>query len=366
MRILHWTEHYRPLIGGTELLVERLAEEQQRGGHAALVVTDRLANLAAAETCGEVAVRRLPFSEVLRAKDAAAIGRVVSELVDLKREFRPDVVHLHFNGMTAWFHLLSAGLAECPTVVTLHTPFDALPVSKEMIGRVLRGATELVAVSAALRRELGERDAEQASRCVVVHNGFPVPARERQELRIDPPVLLCLGRLSREKGVDRALRAMAALAPRLPAGRLIVAGDGPERVELEALARELGLSERVAFRGWIEPERVAEAIDEATIALVPSVWREPFGLVALQAAQRGRPVVASATGGLPEVVIAGETGVLVPAGDAVALAEAVAALLARPEELRRLGTNAAQRAAGHFSIARCAADYAEVYAQAQR
>lgn len=365
MRIVHWTEHFRPLIGGTELLVERLAVEQQRRGHAVLIVTDLVANLSAEETWAGLEVRRLPFTRVLQEKDTAAIARIVAAVGAAKRAFRPDVVHLHFNGMSAWFHRLSAAAWRCPTVVTLHTPLAELPVSPEMFDRLTREADELVAVSESLQRDLGERDAQRGARCGVVLNGFPASGRPVTEVRGEPPVLLALGRLSREKGFDVALRAMAEIAPRWPEARLVVAGDGPERPRLEVLAAELGLGHRVEFRGWVAPERVAETIDAATLVLVPSVWREPFGLVALQATQRGRAVLASATGGLPEIVRDGETGVLVPPGEAAALAQAVESLLAQPEEVRRLGANALRRSE-YFSIERCATDYDGVYARAAR
>jgi glycogen(starch) synthase len=163
----------------------------------------------------------------------------------------------------------------------------------------------------------------------------------------------------RAKGFDVALRALASL----PDLHLTLAGDGVELPPLKQLAHELGIAHRVDFRGWVHPESVSALINEAGLVVVPSRWREPFGLVAVQAAQMGRPVVASNVGGLPEVVRHGVTGLLVAPDAPKELSDAIAWMSGHPEEAAALGAAAQKLAATHFSIDRCAGEYAALYAK---
>jgi len=133
------------------------------------------------------------------------------------------------------------------------------------------------------------------------------------------PLLLFIGRLDREKGVDLLLRSFAALPDRGRGVELRIAGQGPLRPVLESLARSLGIADRVTFLGWLEARAVEAELARAWALVVPSVWAEPLGLVAVESVMRGVPVVASATGGLAEIVEPGVTGLLFPNGDEPAL-----------------------------------------------
>jgi glycosyltransferase involved in cell wall biosynthesis len=135
------------------------------------------------------------------------------------------------------------------------------------------------------------------------------------------------GRLLKKKGVDVLLEAWATLAVRFPASRLIVAGDGPERPALERLARDLGVARSVDFTGHLDSAALERVLAPAWIQAVPSVWEEPFGLVAAEAMMRGTAVVATSGSGLEEQVIDGVTGHLVAAGDVPALARALERIL---------------------------------------
>jgi len=142
---------------------------------------------------------------------------------------------------------------------------------------------------------------------------------------------------------------------------MIVAGDGPARPELESLIAELGLGDRVRFRGWVEPEKVPGLINEATLVVMPSRWREAFGLVALQAAQQARPVVAARVGGLPEVVVDGESGILFANEDHAELARGIVRLLDDPRLAIRLGATGRRLAGERFGWNRHLNRYTELY-----
>lgn len=157
------------------------------------------------------------------------------------------------------------------------------------------------------------------------------------------PRLLAMGRLHRNKGFDIAIRALALI----PGAHLAIAGEGPERAALEALAREAGVAGRVAFLGW---RGDVGALLAACDVFVCSSRHEPLGNIVLEAWSASRPVVAAAAQGPSELVADGENGLLVPPGDPGALAAVVAALLADPQRAARLA------AAGRAAYAR---DFAE-------
>lgn len=135
-----------------------------------------------------------------------------------------------------------------------------------------------------------------------------------------PPRLLAMGRLHRNKGFDIAIRALALI----PGAHLAIAGEGPERAALEALAREAGVAERVAFLGWRSD---VGALLAACDVFVCSSRHEPLGNIVLEAWSASRPVVAAAAQGPSELIADGETGLLVPPEDAQALASAIRGVL---------------------------------------
>jgi glycosyltransferase involved in cell wall biosynthesis len=148
--------------------------------------------------------------------------------------------------------------------------------------------------------------------------------------RPDPvPTFAYGGRLAPVKGVDVLLRAFARVRTERPAARLRISGDGPDRAALQRLASELRLDGHVEWDFAMRPDWL-DSIGRAWAVVVPSLFREPLGLVAIEAIVRGVPVIASDGGGLAETVEAGVSGTLVPPGDADALADAMLARADRP------------------------------------
>lgn len=143
------------------------------------------------------------------------------------------------------------------------------------------------------------------------------------------PRLLAMGRLHRNKGFDIAIRALALI----PGAQLAIAGEGPERAALEALAREAGVAERVAFLGWRSD---VGALLAACDVFVCSSRHEPLGNIVLEAWSASRPVIAAAAQGPSELIADGETGLLVPPEDAQALATAIRGVLDDPQRAARL------------------------------
>jgi glycosyltransferase involved in cell wall biosynthesis len=181
-----------------------------------------------------------------------------------------------------------------------------------------------------------------------------LPRRSAGEVRIG-----YFGRLSPEKGVAGLLEALASLTRVCPECRTLIVGDGPQRTELEELARRLGLVERVRFLGF---RTDARAIMEQVDVVVHTPLYEGFGIVVLEAMAAGRPVVANdAPGGIAEMVIHRQTGLVAPAGSSAAVVEALARLARDPAERRRLGQNGRARYEQQFSARAMAERTAAVY-----
>jgi glycogen(starch) synthase len=179
-------------------------------------------------------------------------------------------------------------------------------------------------------------------------------------LPFHPPQLLCLGRLSQEKGFDVAVKAFASLIDRFPNVRLRIAGDGPMRLALEDQAVQLKISHSVDFVGWVPPEKVPALLNESTAVIMPS-HREGLPSVAVEAALMGRPVVATRVGGLPEIVAHQKTGLLVDDATPEAFAAAIRLLLQQPQTATAFGHAARRRAQKLFSFERYVNAYDELY-----
>ncbi|MEM9502526.1 MAG: glycosyltransferase family 4 protein [Cyanobacteria bacterium P01_E01_bin.43] len=167
--------------------------------------------------------------------------------------------------------------------------------------------------------------------------GCGIPERPVRPPLTSPPTVVFAGRLVGEKGVDVLIEAFAQLRAHSPDARLIVAGDGPERDRLKTQVNDLGLSDAITLPGHLPRAELEQRFNQAWVQVVPSRWAEPFGMVAAEAMMRGTAVVASASGGLLEVVQNNHTGLLVPPENVDALARALLTLLSDRALAERMG-----------------------------
>lgn len=363
MKVLVWTPQFWPDIGGIEVFLSKTLPSLQEIGHEFKVVaSDPESNREDVTEFNGILVHRFPFWRALAKRDLAQIARIRREISALKLTYQPDLVHIHYPGHIAYFHLHTAKTHPAPTLLTIHTPFPgARSETDTLFSQALRSADWVTAVSQATLADTIESVPDLRHRSSVIHNGLPVPQVLPTPLPFDPPRILYVGRLADEKGGDIALSAFAALRNRFPHIHLIVAGDGPARDELKRQAGKLNLSEVVEFTGWIQPEKIPDVINRSTLVVIPSRYREPFGLIAVEAAQMGRPVVAAKTGGLPEIVTDRATGLLFPGENHNACADAIASLLDDPARARRMGEAGRSRVTTLFTLEKCVAAYDELY-----
>lgn len=185
------------------------------------------------------------------------------------------------------------------------------------IERALSGVDRLLACSGWLRDELARYGLTAESFPWPV----PPPGTGFRRAPAATPQFVFVGRLGREKGVAVLLDAFATVLAAHPAARLRIVGDGVERAPLERRVAALGITGQVEFVGAVPGPEVERYLGDAWALVAPSLWAEPLGLVAVEALVRGVPVVASAAGGFADTIEDGRTGLLVPNGDAAALAD---------------------------------------------
>jgi glycosyltransferase involved in cell wall biosynthesis len=261
-----------------------------------------------------------------------------------------QIVHVHFGGRSVQW--LARGVTGAKIVWHLHGRVRESEWSK-LVSYPSSGADVVVAASRAVAAQV------EGTQPFVVYSGVQVPQQPDVSVpSVAPKIIGTAGRLVRLKGIEYLLRAVAALQPEFPDLVLEVAGSGPEQEALTRQAQALGLSGRVRFLGWVK--ELGPVLARWGVFVLPSL-EEAFPMAALEAMAAGLPVVASAVGGIPELVEDGRTGYLVPPGDPAALADCLRVLLLDPEQQRVLGAAGQAHVREHFSAERMVARFAEIY-----
>jgi glycosyltransferase involved in cell wall biosynthesis len=402
MKILMLAQFYAPVLGGEEQMVEALSISLSERGHQVAVATQRQPGLADEELRDGVRVYRLGglaqrvgrlFSEDGRrhAPPAPDPETVLALRRVLARE-RPDVVHAH-NWLTYAYlplrrrnpaaHVLTLndyslvcatkrlmrkgdlcsgpGVLKCVACASGHYGLAIGPpvaLLTMLGGRALAHEVDLfLPVSADVARRCGLAEAHLPHEILPnfrLDRGPPPGAGGSLLARLpDGPFILFVGDVSTDKGIGVLLEAHARMATRLP---LVVIG----RTGDPALVQEC---EDVIALGLLPHDAVLEAWSRCTIGVVPSIWPEPFGIVAIEAMAAGVPIVVSRIGGLRDIVIDGESGILAQPGDAADLAGALDRLAADPELRARLGAGARARVQ-EFSAAAVVPRYEQAYDRA--
>ncbi|HXA93977.1 MAG TPA: glycogen synthase [Candidatus Dormibacteraeota bacterium] len=290
-----------------------------------------------------------------------------------------DVVHTH-----TWYVGLGGVLVRSvhgvPLVVTLHSLEPLRPWKVDQLGsgylvsswaerEAVEQADRVIAVSAQMRADILANFRVDPDRVVVIHNGVDAQAFARTARRdaldrygVREPYVLFVGRISEQKGIFQLLAAARALPEGVP---LVLCASSPDTPELKTRL-EAAVADRPDVR-WINAmlpvDEVVQLYSHAAVFVCPSVY-EPFGLINLEAMACGTPVVASRVGGIPEVVVDGETGLLVEPGDVTALAQALGRILTDPALAARMGQAGRRRVEAYFSWDRIADRTLAVYQEA--
>lgn len=238
-----------------------------------------------------------------------------------------------------------------------------VPVTRGLLGSVTRGAVLTMGVSdwavQQLRQVVGPDPWIELLPPGIDRTRFhpgvsDVDVRERHGLD-DHPVISCVARLTLRKGQDKVIRAMPWILREVPDARFLVVGSGPDRERLEALAHRKKVADRVVFVGEVPYDVLPQYFRAGDVFAMPCRTRklglevEAFGLALIEASAVGRPVVAGDSGGAPEAVLHGETGLVVDGGEVDEVAEAILELLGDPDKAAKLGARGADRVHRDFT-----------------
>lgn len=378
---------YGVLVGGAELMSIALRDGLRRRGHEARFFTSAakplpLPNIADHTCFGTMSAGR----RLIQVANPFAVRSLRRLLAD----YRPDVVHVRMF-MTQLSPLVLPLLRQVPSLLhvvnyDLICPLNTkvlpdgspcqsragvacyrngclgpLGTARTLVQRNLWNRWKdvfdlVVANSQWVQRRLIEDGVHVDE---AVWNGVPITA-QRPPLPATP-VAAYAGRLVPKKGVHVLIEAMALVVQRIPEARLDIIGDGPEQARLQQQVASLGLSQRVRFLGHMSRDQMERQIAGAWVQVAPSVWDEPFGLVAAESMMRGTAAVVSAAGGLAEQVLEGQTGFHVPPGNAQALAEALIPLLQDRQRAETMGAAARAHALANFTEDRVVDRFVELY-----
>ncbi|EGB13430.1 glycosyl transferase group 1 [Pseudodesulfovibrio mercurii] len=370
MRILHISKFSHPERGGIESFVRDLTTEQARQGHDVAVLCHQAHPWRATERSVSEGVVSVQARILCNVGFAPVSPLFPLHLRRLVREKRPEIIHLHLPNPAAlysgWFP------ADIPLVIHWHADADGLPgrlyrslypVYGLFEAKCLSLADSVIATSpayAASSRSL----AHLRDKCVVVPLGLDLARypEDAQLSRTQEPTILSVGRFAYYKGYETLVEA----ARMVPAARFVIVGDGPLHGKISSMIRERGLADRVRLPGSLPDRELRVLLQLATLVCLPSVDRaEAFGLVQLEAMRYGVPLVSTAIpgSGVDWVNQDGVTGLVVPPGNAEALAHALQWVVDHEQTAEAMGKAGRLRLESHFTIERVTSALDNVYAR---
>jgi glycosyltransferase involved in cell wall biosynthesis len=380
-------------FGGAERYIHDLARAQAAAGHDITVLTGNVSSRPVEERHQGFRFVRYPLAPLRGLRFSLDVhGRVTAALRELAAE-RFDVLHAHqiasalpalggsfparkVLGFHASHQLefeaehLEGAPADESRPLGLRDRAKSMAIAV-LDRRCLRRAERIVVLSNFVLGQVTALVPGAHARVRVIpagvdlarfHPGDREPGRRRLGLAADEALVVCVRRLVRRMGIDILLRAAARVAGGGPRFVLAIGGAGPERAELESLARELRITDRVRFLGRIPDEELPDLLRAADLVVVPSRSMEGFGMFTVEGLACGTPVLATASGGSPEILGPVDPMLLV-APEPEAMADRIESLLRDPALRRDLGERAAESVRARFTWERAVARMDEVYGE---
>ncbi len=410
MKVLVLSDYYPPNTkGGADIAAERLSAELARRGHSVRVLT----TVQSRSDTGTITVRGVQVRRVLsrypqRLRSYAAVYNpfVTRAVATEIAEFLPDIVHAqNIHTHVSLQSLLVARHAGVPVVLTAHdhqlfcaSKFDCIsperpaavtesqcarcqrfrwfPLRNRLIKRAVRlSGARILAVSSALRDDL-IANGFQPETIEVVHNGIDpetmqvgenaIRSFKRHHALEGKKIVLFGGRVSHAKGIDQAVAALGLLPRDLNFVFLVLGSSEDYIAYILQLGRRLSVEDRTVFLPWLSGEELGAAFSLSAVCLTPSVYREPFNLINIEAMALRKPVITTCFGGPPEVVVDGETGYVVDPRDVKLMAARLEDLLTDEAKAAAMGEAAYRRLTERFTVAHQADKVLAAYEAALR
>jgi glycosyltransferase involved in cell wall biosynthesis len=323
----------------------------------------------------------IPLSSLGREISPAADSTTLIQLIRLMRQFQPDIVHTH-TAKAGFVGRLAARIAGVPVIVhtfhghVFHGYFSPRKTALFLrLERLCAGfSNRLITISPRLREEIAGFGVAEASHIEVVplglalkpHADFPRGAgtfRRTQGIPDDAVLIGAVGRLVPIKNLGLLLEALKIASAEAPSLHVVFVGDGELRDELASQAAALGLGKSVTFAGW---QSDLPSVYSDLDATVITSHNEGTPACLIEAMASGCPVIATRVGGIPDMIKEGDTGQLIPPGDAHALARAIVSLVTEPDQARRMADRARGEALARYDEQRLVTDMERLYGQLAR
>jgi len=390
MRILLATSQFAPEPGGVPRLLWQFCAHRPTDIELSIITVEQLSPDTYLEFDREAPfpIKRVPLQ---RGNGATSMVYTV-ELAGLLRRWRPDVLFSGVAYPTAIMAAILTRVPPVPLVIYAHSEDLSLPgkIQPTLIRFALKKAAAVATPSHFTRQRVLQYglDPERVS---VVYPGVELLSAgvgAEQADPLDRPawlepfrnrwLILTVARLVRRKGQDTVIRALPHLIERIPSLHYLIVGDGPAAADLQELACGLGVQDRVTFAGRVEDADLPACYRACQVFAMPTrpgvsdgtggarIEVEGFGIVFLEAAAAGKPVIGSLAGGAAEAVVDGETGFLIDPLDLDALVERVLRLALEPETARRMGTVGQKRVQTEFTVTGFAEKLSKILREAQK
>jgi glycosyltransferase involved in cell wall biosynthesis len=369
MRIAYLAQSYPPMVSGSAILAEQLAKEMAKRGHQVLVI--------AASDKDQPYITLQENLRVLRLRSIYNPMRVGQRFLLFPRfhvlqaleEFQPDVLHSHEPLQMGWLGLTYARRAWIPITLTVHQlpwfvasylPNFIRPLIEKSLWAyarwLLKRFTSIITLTKTISTFVHQMTRLQANviSCGLDLQTFHPPlsvndevaTRQKWNLPLRVPILLHVGRLDTDKHADRVILAAAQTMRQMDA-HLLVVGDGRQKNHLMQLCRDLGIEERVHFTGYVSIQQGLPALYRMANMFVTASEIETQGIVLLEAAASGLPLVATRATCIPEIVYDGVNGYLTKTGDACAMSQSMIKILKDPHMAASMGRVSRTLAEGH-------------------
>ena len=366
LRVLMVLEWHPLTLGGVQRHVRELSEFLVKMGFEVAILTKLGKSVECDDRLNLPVIKVdpiVPFQHLIFPPNVNELKRVI-------RDFSPDVVHVHHAfTLTSLLTLRVAEKLGVPRVLTNHSAAGSSPNSMLtlmscrgliLLRHFISKANRIISVSRCAAFFI-ENLLGNGVESLVIPNGVDVSRFHPPELEPSDNVVLYVGRLVHRKGVHVLIKAFSKVVREVPDARLLIVGEGYMLPFLKLMTWQLGLEGKVEFLGRVSEEKLPGIYRSSRVVVVPSLYRESFGMVALEAMASGRPVVASMVGGLPEVVRDGLSGYLVPPGSEDLLAERIIQLLSDGDLAKRMGMFGRRVTVNEYSWGKIASHVANVY-----
>ncbi len=347
MKIAIIASDYAPTIGGVQTAVRNIAHCAKQRGNAVTIISYQVPGSLETETVDDIVVHRLPWGRQPISSLPIRAWQTLVGMARVLRDFKPDLVYVHFLSINAlWVLLLHYAMPFRLVVSARGNDIQGIPqrsrLQRWMLARLYARADAILFCSAYVQRDAAPYLVHASPRAFVgvVGDGYdPAEFVESHPYQNDTPYLLAMGRLVHKKGFDVLMRAFAQIAAEFPHMQVIIAGDGDERPALEKLMDDLDLRERVVLFGFAD-RPTSLALFWGCTFFVLSSRLEPFGIVVVEAMAAHKPVLATKSGGVVDLVNEGVSGMLVAPDNVDELAQAMRAMLVNPDATRAMGERA--------------------------